>query len=515
VSDVPTAGRSSQSSQPPYLPLGLWGLLVLTVVLRMPGIDRPLLGNFATKSVVNGMMARNWAEGRTSLWYPKLDLMMGDQRSLHMAEFPVSTYLSAVGWKFLGGSLDVWGRAMAVAFLAGSVAVLYSFVRRRHGAEGAFGAGLALTLSPIAIIYGQNFTLDASMVFFTVVAMDGLDRWMSGGRSRWLLSAAVGLALLLLSKIYLAVWLLPLAAMVVWPSGRFQFSSEPGRRDRLRTGLAAIAGVAALLPAVFWYIHVYRAALPESPLAGITYTSLQRNAEGSPLFDRMLLSPDFYRQVLDDLTGVILTPLGFMLFCAGFLDRSWRRQTVWLLAAMIVVAALPVKFFKVNYYYVALLPPLCIVAGLGWQVVCRRLRLSRTAIAALVMLWLLLSLRYAVRPAFVTPQEDMAVVAAGQAVQQLTVPEEAVVTIHGDGIDLLYYCNRPGWAVSPKAPDLDSLLKDYSRHGARYLVIVGRRPLGFPQKFRAALMGADPFVMGGGYAIYCLAPCLTKASSIR
>ena len=43
--------------------------------------------------------------------------------------------------------------------------------------------------------------------------------------------------------------------------------------------------------------------------------------------------------------------------------------------------------------------------------------------------------------------------------------------MHGDTIDLLYYCNRPGWAVPPDTPDLAAVLDDCTRQGARYLVI--------------------------------------------
>ena len=60
---------------------------------------------------------------------------------------------------------------------------------------------------------------------------------------------------------------------------------------------------------------------------------------------------------------------------------------------------------------------------------------------------LVLSLRYAVGAAFMTPEEDRMVVAAAEAVQKLAAEDEPVVTMHGSAIDLLYYCDRPGWAV--------------------------------------------------------------------
>ena len=76
----------------------------------------------------------------------------------------------------------------------------------------------------------------------------------------------------------------------------------------------------------------------------------------------LLRSPDFYRQVLDDLAGVVLTPVGFALLLAGLLGRAWRREAAWLLAMLILVAALPLKFYEMDYYWMAVLPPLAIVA---------------------------------------------------------------------------------------------------------------------------------------------------------
>jgi hypothetical protein len=124
----------------------------------------------------------------------------------------------------------------------------------------------------------------------------------------------------------------------------------------------------------------------------------------------------------------------------------------------------------------AVLPPLCIVAGLGWQAVRQRIRPGRTAVFVLLGVGLVFSLRYCIRPAFVTPAEDCAVLEAARQVQRLTGPDEPVVTMHGTTIDLLYYCNRRGWAIAPDGPQLAAVLEDCRRQGARYLVVVGAGP---------------------------------------
>jgi hypothetical protein len=490
----------------------LAGLLLLTLLVRLPGIARPLVGNFATKNVVYAMIARNWAEGRSDFRYPTLDCLAAGQRSLHMLELPCSAYLTGWLWKTFGGSLDVWGRATAIGFTLASVSVLFWMVRRRHGPVAAVGAATALAISPVSIIYGQSFMLESSLVFFTVGTVWCLDRWLSGGRWAWLPVAALCLTLLLLTKIYMLVLLLPLAAMILQRTPDSPENKDAGTRGQgdagtnvARRPLLTVALLAlALIPAAVWYAHAARTASDRTLKPRIYYSVLD-SAEVLRPPHRLLWSPDFYRQILDDLAGVVLTPLGLSLALAGLLHPAWRRYLPWLTAMVLLVAALPPKFHQMNYYWMAALPPLAILIGLGWQQVHDRLALGRSAVAIVLAAGLLFSLRFALRPAMITPPADRAVVAAGRTIQRLTPADEPVVTMHGSGIDLLYYCRRPGWALSPDTPQLDGVLQQCRAQGARYLVVVAEADL---RKRIGDCSATDRSVSqagGEGYAVYRLA----------
>ncbi|MDD4267625.1 MAG: hypothetical protein GXY25_06690 [Pirellulaceae bacterium] len=478
-------------------------LVVFATAYRSLGITRPLVGNFSTKSVIYAMIARNWAEGRAGLFYPTMDVLVGGQRSLHMLEFSVSAQLTGALWRWLGGSLDVWGRATSVAFMAAAILLLVALVRARHGQAAALGAGLTLALSPISVVYGQTFMLDASIVLFTLAVFYSADRWLAGGNPAWLVPLCVSFALLLLTKVYLVVLLLPLGAMTLWPGlfgpGQSQAVGPRPRRFLLGLGTAILA----LIPVALWCLHALRTAAPGSPHAAHIYSCLQGNAMSYRPPDPLLFSADFYVRALDDLTSVILTPVGFALFLAGFLGRHWLGYLPWLAAMVLLVLALPRKFHEMNYYYLAVLPPLCIVAGLGWQAVRQSLRPGRAAIAGLLIVAIAFSLRYAAKPAFSTPDEDRAVVAAGRAVQTLTSPGEPVATMHGGGITLLYYCNRPGWFIAPETGDLKRALEECRRQGAGWLVVAG--PEGEDDRLDGRI-GRTAAELGSGYRIYALAP---------
>jgi hypothetical protein len=478
--------RFSRLLASPALPM------LAAAALRLPGLTRPLLGNFATKNAVYAMIARNWAEGRAPLAHPTLDVLSGGERSLHLLEMPLSAYLSGFLWRVFGGSLDVWGRAVSVAFVTAAVGVLFVLVRRWHGRAAAFGASLALALSPAAIVYGQSFMLEASVVFFTVAALYAWTRWLDGGRDwtdrraeppptiaterLWLVAASVALALLLVTKIYMGVLLLPMAWML-WRQRQSAARCETaGRRTEpppiSALAFCALALLAGVLPAAIWYGHVWQVTAPGGPLAERVFYSIRQSADAHGFPHPLLSSANFYRGVTDNLGGFVLTPIGLALALAGLLRGQWRRHALWLAAMVLLVVALPRKFHEMNYYYLAVLPPLCVLVGLGWHVLYERLRPSPRFAAGLLLVCLVLSLRYSARPAFVTPAEDTSVLPAAAAVRGLTERHERVATLHGTTIDLLYYCDRPGFALSARK-DLARQLDDCRRGGARLLVVAG------------------------------------------
>ncbi|MEK6237631.1 MAG: SDR family oxidoreductase, partial [Planctomycetales bacterium] len=55
---APQDAASDRSRWPSSL--GLWIVLAAALLLRIPGVDRPLLGHFATKQAMYGMIARNF-----------------------------------------------------------------------------------------------------------------------------------------------------------------------------------------------------------------------------------------------------------------------------------------------------------------------------------------------------------------------------------------------------------------------------------------------------------------------
>jgi len=462
-------------------------LVILAAAIRLPGVARPLIGNFATRNVVGAMMARNWALGRATFWSPRIDCLIEGERALHLVEVPLAAYAAGEIWRTLGGSLDVWGRLVSILCSTASVLLLFFLVRRWHGERPAWAAAAVLALSPVSIIYGQSFMVEASVVCLMLAALWCWTMWIDERRRLALVGTGLALALMLLSKAYLLVMLLPLAAMLA--GGRRSIASGPqgprsnGDEPSMRYSPAFVCLSAAVLllaaaPTAAWVTHVWRLSDPSAATSATIYYSLREGAEAHGFPHRLLATSAFYAGVLKDLSGITLTPIGFVLAAIGLLNRSSRRHWAWLLSAAALVMLLPRKFHEMNYYYLVILPPLAVLAGLGWESLARRFRSSRRRVrlvlAALVLAaGIGISLRLSIKPAFVTPAEDRAVVAAGASIQRLTTPDEPVAAMHGTSLDLLYYCDRPGWNRSSEKQDLTEWLRQCRERGARLLVVAG------------------------------------------
>lgn len=471
-------------------------LLLLALALRLPGVTRPLVGNFATKSAVYGMIARNLAEGRASFLYPTLDVMRGGERSYHLTELPVSAYLTAGLWKLFGGSLDVWGRATSIAWSLAAIAWFYFLLSDWHGDSVARCGAAALALSPVAIIYGQSFQLEASVLALTILTIWSADRWFTERRTHWLATAVASAMLLLLTKIYM-VYLIVILFYLAW---------RRWGEGVFRCPTAWCAVVVAGLPALVWYGHVYLGTTGDMGFdPERVYYSVRQSASVHGFPHPLLTSAGFYKHLLDDLSGAVLTPVGLVLALLGICRPVQRRYGAWLAGCGLLVLLLPRKFYEMNYYWIAVLPPLCALAGLGWARIAEMVARRRRALFVLGGAWLLLSLRLSVTPAFSTPPEDASVVEAGRAVQNVSRPGERVITLHGSSLDLLYYCNRPGWTLpTNEARPAASWIEAYRTEGAAYLVIAGLKQLDAVDGLRGAVEGLPIAAEGNDYVVFRL-----------
>jgi 4-amino-4-deoxy-L-arabinose transferase-like glycosyltransferase len=485
------ADRPSKSSPATRLrPKWLLGMLVAALVVRCVGFTQPLVGPFATKHCVYAMAARNWAEGRAPWWRPTLDCLSDGERAWHLMEWPASAFVAGMGQRLCGGNLDFWGRAVSIACSLAAVGFAYLLARRRLGETAARAASLLVAFAPVAVVYGRGFMLEPSLVACSFAAVLGFDVWLRDGRRGALIGAALAVAIAVLTKIYMLLLFVPLAALLIETSA-----------SRRTWRIAAIVFAVALLPAACWYAQVASVSATAGP--AVDFHPLSRAAVQT-VPHPLLTTPAYYFAVVRDLATITLTPLGLLLAAVGACDARFRPQWPWLLATAALLVLLPLKFLHANYYFLVLLPPLALAAGLGWQRLVERFAPARPTQFALAAIGLLIAARYTVGPAYRIPVEDRDVTAAGLQVQHLTTADEPVVTLHGSTLDLLYYCDRTGWALDVDDPALLQGIESSRQHGARRLVIVGEATAARNTALTAWRRGRTPEASGSDWAVYRL-----------
>lgn len=433
-------------------------LVLATIAVRVPGIDRPLVGNFATKSAVYAMIARNWALDRAPIWCPTIDLTAGDERAWHLMEWPAAAFVAGQGWKLCGGSLDAWGRGVSIACSAGAVWLTMLLGRRWLGRTAAMAAGAVMAFSPVSIVYGQTFMLEASVAMLTLLALYGMEVGLAERRLGWIAVAACAFSVLVVTKIYMLVLLLPL--------GMLLFCAK----DRRATAAAVALFIVALLPTAWWYAKVAQISATSGP-AFEHHPWARSTVHAFP--QPLLFSTDYYLRLASDVATHVLTPIGAIVLLTG-ITAVWRRGR-WSLATLLaalgsLLIALPLKFYAANYYYVVLLPGLALATGAAWAELQRYLPKPWMR-AGIACVGLMMSLRLAIGPAFETPPGDEAVEVAAAAAQTATMPDQPIATLHGSSLDLLYYCDRRGWALNAADPEFAAKVADAAARGARYLIV--------------------------------------------
>ncbi len=515
-------------------------MLFLSLLVRIPGVTRPLVGNFATRNVVQAMAARNWARGEAPWWRPTLDCLADGQPAWHLVEIPCSAYLSAAMWKTFGGSLDAWGRATAIGWSLLSVALIYDVVRRRAGEVAAAAAAFTMAVAPISVIYGQSFLLEPSVVALTLAAWWGTEHYaryvqtntsptrQRGGegdersksfthdttsapprlRVGLVLGATVGLplALLWLTKVYMLVVALPLA-WLMW-------SESPRRSSRALLPFAATLLMAAL-PTLWWCYRVWQLAGPGAPNVDRVYYSLFGSAAEHRFPHDLIFDPAFYLRFVRDLGTVVLTPLGAIGLMFGAQKVDWRKWWPVGVAMLLLVVAMPRKFHEMNYYHLLFLPAWAAMIGLSWKHLKACYAPSRWLTTAVVVIALLFSARYSVRPAFVTPAEDRSVVQAATALRSLADTDDKIIASHGTTLDLLYYADRRGWGMPMTGDDVAQRIEGRRAEGAEWLVIAGESKLSLAEPAEGALQKYPVAASGDGFRVYRLeaAEAVTREES--
>ncbi|WP_305849788.1 glycosyltransferase family 39 protein [Phycicoccus sp. HDW14] len=337
--------------------------------------------------------------------------------------YSAAVQAGSTSWKaFLFGSLDggnaitvdkppasLWVMALSVRLLGlssfamllpqvlmgvGTVAVVHASVRRWFGHGAALLAGLAMALTPVAVLMFRFNNPDALLTLLMALAVWATLRALEAGSYRWIALAGVFTGVGFLTKTLQVLLVVP-AIAVAW----VLFADTPLRR-RLVGGLVSVA--AFLVSAGWWVAVVELVPASMRPYIGGSQTnSFLELTFGYNGFGRLDgsevgrvgggggggaggfssgtgLTRMFDSSVGGQISWLIPAALVFLvggLLLRGRAPRTDRRRAayvvmgLWLVTTALVFSLMQGIFHE--YYTVALAPPIAALVGMGageaWQ----------------------------------------------------------------------------------------------------------------------------------------------------
>ncbi|MFO0910266.1 MAG: glycosyltransferase family 39 protein [Isosphaeraceae bacterium] len=399
-------------------------LVVLSVVVRLVGLDQPIVENYVGRQIPTAMVARNLERGSGFL-HPQLDTAPLPNEFL--VEPPVYAWLTVRLRHATNLSLEAAGRAVSAIGIGLAVWGVHGLVGRRSGERAGLLAALLLASFPITLRYGRAFQPDSLMLGCLVAGLDSWERaiqYHSRGRMIVaLILVSCGLAL----KVISAYLLVPLVIVI-------------GHRNRRRTLLWAGW---ALVPAGLWYLH----AMSQAASGAGSHASLDNGAIWASAFNPLAL---LRREVLIHVARFLgvraFGPITPWLALAGFLYVGLRSREAWLWsvwggATLAVMAVLASKLHH-EYYWLTVAPVVAAGSSLSLDRLVRWSRGGRVVSGFLLIACLALD-GYFARSTWRTPDEWQSLDAAARVVRQRTHAGDWIAAPEA----LLYAADRRGCRV--------------------------------------------------------------------
>jgi Dolichyl-phosphate-mannose-protein mannosyltransferase len=420
------AGGRSRDAHRRDLLLIATGLFALGV--RVIGIGQPFVDEWSWRQADVATIAENFYRHRFNLFYPQIN-WAGSAPGYVGTEFPLVPFLAAALYLVFGVQ-DWIGRAISLAFFAGSLPFFHLLVRRVATDRAALCGVAIYAVAPLGVFASRAFMPDIASLSLSIAAVSVFAGAMARPhRPRLLIASGVLMSFAILVKAPAIVIGVPLLALA-WEryGGRLVF-----RRD-----LWLCAALALVVPAA-WYSHAYLISVSHYPY----------HFFGEPGIG--VVSADRYLSIARATARQGLTLPVTVLMLAGTV-LAWRTRARvfvwWLLAVVVFTVAVGEGSTTHPWYQLPLVPIAAALGGLAadraWIALSRRAgpRLA-SAVVGVCAVAVALIAYVQVRPWYEPWAEPLR--AAGREIGRISPPGALVIVADGGDPTALYYSGRRGW----------------------------------------------------------------------
>jgi hypothetical protein len=416
----------------------LGGLLLFTLLTRLPTLGQPLQEAHGFRQTQTAFIVREFHEHGISLAHPRTPVL-GRSGEIPF-ELPLFEAIATVPAN-LGLSIDAAVRLTGLLSFCVATVLLCLLARELFGARAAAVAGVWFVLSPFSILWSRAALIEYFVVACSLASALLLIRFLPSGSALTLAGGTVAGCAAMLTKPTTAVfWFLPVVAYAV--------VSRRGATGDLRRRYLAVggAGALALVLTALWTVHADSVKAADPATAWLTSRRLQDWNFGT--WSQRLTLANWQR--ISDHTATLLPALPAVLFVvAGVVVALASRRRAMALTVLAICVLPPLVFFNLyvvhDYYLVALTAQVCMVLGLGVDVVLDRCR-TRAHVLAVVTAAVVLVAAGAVTTADrwqVAYDGDVAAPRLASVVRHYSDPSETVII---EGLDwdpsVPYYADR-------------------------------------------------------------------------
>jgi len=327
----------------------------LVVVWQIASLGEPIHGEHNWRQADTYSVAYNLVHGQADLLHPQIDWTHGRSGIMGM-EAPIYPWLAHLGMLAFGDDPAV-ARVVAWLLFAGAV---FAFARGLRAGRSSIAIGVVVmaALSPMALFEFRQIQPDAPSVALCMMAAACCHLFARHERRRWLVAGLVLYTLAILTKPQAMV-----AGPAMW---LFTWTARPPglKRIALRGALFAIP-LAALFVWMKWAAH-----LDQAYNEGQVYFAMGLDAKSmlADMTNGGLLEHVFAFLTTTYVTSWVLFPAVLVGLVAAF-DRPTRAvaipMLVWLLCAVLFLAAVSSRLASHWYYGLAILPPVLWFGAVG------------------------------------------------------------------------------------------------------------------------------------------------------
>ena len=435
----------------------LAAILILSFVLRLYKINRPIADWHSWRQADTAAVSRNFIKEDFNPFIPKFDDMSSQANSLdnparyRFVEFPIYNALIAGVWSITGVN-ELYARLTTVLITLGSTLLLYLLVRYFSGWQTAALSAFFFSIIPYNIFYSSTILPAPLMIFGIVGLYLSFTKWMRNDKS-WLWAVAS----ILFANLAILTW--PIAIFFTLPIIYLAF--EKYNFALFKKINLWIFVILTLLPFIAWRIWMLR--FPE----GIPSWGFLIN-EGNIRFKGA-----FFRWLIAERIGkLILTVGGVPLAVLGILKKIEKEKLFyfsWLISVALYFSVFASGNVRHDYYQMPFVPISAIFMALGTKLL---FSLPRQAfnkligpLVALVLIILMIAFgSFEIRGYYWINKPQ--IVIGGHAVDRLLPKDATVIAPYNGDAAFLYQTNRHGY------PIVDRPLEKFIDQGTKYLVSV-------------------------------------------